>query len=348
MHRIETNEIDDKKKASLKNRLIVSGILIALALPALVFGSWFWFALITFFLIIATIEIIRAPKKKYSVLIYAFTFVMVLSFVYWFLVKYNVQRYRDLLLEGRSEAWTFSLENWYSALYISVYGIALAFGFYCFFAIIHKDFNWYDVIYFFTMSIVIGVGFQSLLFIRYFPFAAMANIAESQGLDFAPDNVFRWWGSWVLILFIILSCYLNDTFAYFTGMLFGKHHMNERISPNKTWEGFFGGWFFGGALSLAFAMIVDACGFPLLPSMRIFGENSAWWWPTILAFSLPLIGDVGDFTFSLIKRHYGIKDYGKGLGAMGGVLDRADSLLFCSIYASVFVVFVNAGWNFFA
>jgi phosphatidate cytidylyltransferase len=131
-------------------------------------------------------------------------------------------------------------------------------------------------------------------------------------------------------------------------MLFGKHHMNERISPNKTWEGFFGGWIIGGLLSLTFVMICDACGFPMLPSMRIFGENTAWWWPTILAFSLPLIGDIGDFTFSLIKRHYGIKDYGKGLGAMGGILDRADSLLFCCIYASVFIVFVNAGWNFFA
>ena len=348
MHKIETNELDDKKKASLRNRLIVAGVLIALALPAIILGGWFWFAFISFFLILAIIEIIRTPQKKYSALIYAFTFVIVMSFVYWFLVKYNVQRYRDLLLEGREEAWSFSLENWYSALTISVYGIALSFGFYCLFAIIHKDFNWNDVIYFFTMTIVIGVGFQSFLFIRYFPFAAQANLAEANGVEFQPDNTFRYWGSLILPIFIILATYLNDSGAYFVGMLFGKHHMNERISPNKTWEGFFGGWIIGGLLSLTFVMICDACGFPMLPSMRIFGENTAWWWPTILAFSLPLIGDIGDFTFSLIKRHYGIKDYGKGLGAMGGILDRADSLLFCCIYASVFIVFVNAGWNFFA
>ncbi|MCR5490995.1 MAG: phosphatidate cytidylyltransferase [Bacilli bacterium] len=348
MRRIETNEIDDKKKASLRNRLVVSGILIAIAVPALVFGSWFWFALISLFLVMAIYEVIKAPNKKYSPLIYIFTYVIILSFVYWFLVKYNVQRFRDLKLVGNEDAWVFSLENWYSALYISVYGIALAFGFYCLFAIIHKDFSWNDVIYLFTMSIVIGVGFQSFLFLRYFPFAAQAELAEMAGTTFAPDNQFKWWGSNVLVIFVIACCYLNDSWAYFVGMLFGKHHMNERVSPNKTWEGFFGGWILGGISAFAFAMICDACGFPLLESMRIFGEKSAWWWPLILSFSLPLIGDIGDFTFSLIKRHYGIKDYGKSLGAMGGVLDRADSLLFCSIYASVFVVFIDAGWNFFA
>jgi phosphatidate cytidylyltransferase len=63
---------------------------------------------------------------------------------------------------------------------------------------------------------------------------------------------------------------------------------------------------------------------------------------------LPLVANIGDFSMSLIKRHFGFKDYGKLLGAHGGVLDRVDSLMFSCAFASVLVVIFENGWRFFA
>ena len=341
--RIVPNELDEKKKGSMIGRLIVSAVLIGTALPCIILGSWFWFAFVTVFLLIATHELIHVTKKKYSPFVYVVVYAAVLAFVYWFLIKGNVQEYRDLKMTGNEGQWKFSLENYYHSLSISVYAIGTLFGALCFLAIIDKSFDWTDVMYLFTMSIIVGLGFQAFLFIRYFPFAAYA----SGDPNFDPDWTFKLWGSLVFPIFVVLGTYLNDAGAYFVGVFFGKHKMNPRISPNKTWEGFWGGKFIGGALTLTFALICDACGFPLLPTMVVFGTNSAWWWVVLLSFGMPFIADLGDFTFSLIKRFYQIKDYGFILGPMGGVLDRADSLSFVCIFAAVIAVFVSQGWNIF-
>ena len=340
---IVPNELDEKKKTSMRGRLVVSGVLIAFALPCIIFGSWAWFAFVTLFLLIAIHEMIKVPKKKYSPFVYIVVYLAVLSFVFWFLIKGNVQAYLEMRYQGIQDQWRFSLENYYRTLSVSVYAIGTLFGLLCLLAIVDKTFDWSDVMYLFTMSIIIGLGFQSFLFIRFFPFAAETTLNPA----FEPTWNFKLWGSLVFPIFVVLGTYLNDAGAYFVGVFFGKHKMNPRISPNKTWEGFWGGKIIGGALTLTFALICDACGYPILPLMRVFGEGSAWWWPVLLSFSMPFIADLGDFTFSLIKRYYQIKDYGSILGPMGGVLDRADSLSFVCIFASIIAVFVSQGWNFF-
>ena len=133
--------------------------------------------------------------------------------------------------------------------------------------------------------------------------------------------------SYLLMLYVAIASFGTDTGAYFIGRLFGKHPLNSRISPKKTMEGSLGGWLFGCVSSLFFAWCFHF--FHLKPSLMLF-----------LSFSLPLIAQVGDLSFSVIKRNYGVKDYGSIIPGHGGVLDRIDSLLFCLIFygsmASVF------------
>lgn len=350
---LEVNHLDEKKKASLANRLIVAGLMILVCVPCVILGGWFYFAMILAFLAVATYEIIHTSRKKYPWYVWVFTYIIVFSFVYWVFIKDNVTSYLAAKRAGTLDSWSISLEYHFDTLYLSVFAIGISLGGYFLFSIMNKDFEIGDVGYFVTMTLLVGIGFQALLFVRYYPYAygsPGSEIAYKFPWDASVDKsspVFAYWHSALFFIFVIFTTIMNDVWAYFVGMLFGKHHMNERISPNKTWEGFFGGWILGGLSGLAFVMITDACGYPMLPTMHIFSADSQWWWAVLFSLSLPLIGVLGDLSFSFIKRAFKIKDYSKVLGAHGGVLDRADSLTFACIFASIFAVSVTMGWNFF-
>ncbi len=353
-HHIEVNHLDEKKKKSLGNRLIVAGILALVGIPAIVLGGWFYFGFITIMLIGAVYEIVHTSRKKYPWYVWVFTYLIAIAFGYWVFFKDNLSSYYVARDAGTLDTWHISLELHFDSLYLSVFAIAIAIGGYFLFSIFNENFTSGDVGYFVTMTLLVGLGFQALLFVRYYPFAYGSSntpgIIYSRPWDASVDKstpVFQYWHSAILILFVFLTTMLNDVWAYFVGMLFGKHHMNPRISPNKTWEGFFGGWILGGISGFAFAMIVDACGFPILPTFKIFGPDTQWWWPFIMSMAIPLIGDVGDLSFSFVKRSFGIKDFSKFMGAHGGILDRADSLIFTCVFSSIFAVCVTVGWNFF-
>ena len=131
-------------------------------------------------------------------------------------------------------------------------------------------------------------------------------------------------------LYIAIACYGTDAFAYFTGVKFGKHKMIPRISPNKTWEGAIGGYVAGLVLSLIFGL--SLLNFEALPSHLII----------FLSITLPIIAQLGDLSFSAIKRHYKLKDFGTIFPGHGGVLDRIDSLLFCIIYTyAVLIIYLG-------
>ena len=136
---------------------------------------------------------------------------------------------------------------------------------------------------------------------------------------------------------VFLSAWGNDTLAYCAGRLFGKHKMNERISPKKTWEGFIGGVVFSLICSITFALIVAALGKPILP---IF-DLSHLYFVIIISILLPLIADVGDFVFSAVKRSFGVKDFSAILPGHGGLLDRIDSLIFASALVSSLIIFID-------
>ena len=329
---LEPIKLDEKKKKSLKSRILFGALIAAIGIPALIFGGWFFFAVIMAFFLFAIYEFIKVPGKKYHWIIWVFTYIITISYVLWVYIKANAQAY-----QADPSHFVLQLESKFVEPGLSWYAIIVSLGFYLGVALFSKTFNFHDVIYLFTMSILVGFGFQAILFLRYHPFASVTD----------PDNFFRWVSSAFLLAFVVIATFGNDTMAYFVGIFFGHHKINSPISPNKSWEGFFGGWILGGLLAFGFAAIVDGCGYSILPALKIFGPDSKWWGAVILSFVLPLIGTLGDFSFSLIKRTFGVKDYGKLLGAHGGVLDRVDSLTFCCIAASILVVVLEKGANFF-
>ena len=120
-----------------------------------------------------------------------------------------------------------------------------------------------------------------------------------------------------LLLPFILS-FACDTFAYFAGMAFGKHKLAPKVSPKKTIEGSIGGMAGNVVCGLIFAFVMD----------RFFGGSIGYGVMALLALACSIVAQVGDLSFSLIKREFGIKDYGHLFLEHGGVLDRFDSVLF--------------------
>lgn len=142
--------------------------------------------------------------------------------------------------------------------------------------------------------------------------------------------------SWDIGLFYILLplvvAFCSDTFALFAGMLFGKHKLAPELSPKKTVEGAIGG--FVGAI---------VCGI-------LYGVVIHFWFGievnyVLLALYGALgspIAQMGDLSFSYIKRQYGIKDFGNIFPGHGGVLDRFDSVIFCAPLLEILIRWLPA------
>jgi phosphatidate cytidylyltransferase len=112
---------------------------------------------------------------------------------------------------------------------------------------------------------------------------------------------------------LCFATYGSDTGAYFAGRFLGKHKMIERVSPKKTWEGFFGGWFAGFLLSFGLSFLYRTGLNPVLNIM--------------ICILAPVFAELGDLNFSSYKRFRKTKDFSNLLPGHGGVLDRVDSLL---------------------
>ena len=155
------------------------------------------------------------------------------------------------------------------------------------------------------------------------------------GLPFALLNILAFHSSDVssiseynpiLPLSIFIFNWVNDTGAYCTGMLFGKHRLFERISPKKSWEGSI-----GGAVLSIIASVVLYYFFPFL-------KLGVWMG---LGVTVVVFGTWGDLSESLFKRHLGIKDSGNILPGHGGLLDRFDSALMAIPAAVVYLYLVS-------
>lgn len=130
-----------------------------------------------------------------------------------------------------------------------------------------------------------------------------------------------------LVLLLLVATWLCDVAAYFCGRRWGKHKALERISPNKTVEGFVAGI----AASTIASVLLCA-----LFSLFTIGHAA------VLGLLLGVFGQLGDFSVSLVKRAAGQKDAGSLLPGHGGILDRVDSLLF---NAPVIYLFVTIAMN---
>lgn len=127
------------------------------------------------------------------------------------------------------------------------------------------------------------------------------------------------------VLCYIFIIWANDVFAYLVGMTFGRHRLCERLSPKKSWEGFFGGLAGAVATGLAAAYALYA---------------NYWVWGG-LALVASLSGVAGDLVESMFKREAGVKDSGQVIPGHGGVLDRFDALLLSAPYVFLYLLLVG-------
>lgn len=131
-----------------------------------------------------------------------------------------------------------------------------------------------------------------------------------------------------LYFLIFIGAWITDIFAYFTGVFFGKHKLIEDVSPKKTIEGSIGGIVF---CSIGYVVMGVIANF--------FGCNANFVFLAIGGIIMSVISQIGDLIMSVIKRHYGIKDYGKLFPGHGGMLDRIDSILAVSVALAALCMF---------
>ena len=141
------------------------------------------------------------------------------------------------------------------------------------------------------------------------PFSLLALYKVENCVDFfctfAPSSY--------MILLLFAFTWINDTFAYLTGMLLGKHPLCPKISPKKTIEGFAGGCFFTIVCAAVIAYVY-------MEGMELHIVG--------LAVLIVIASTLGDMVESRFKRWVGVKDSGKMLPGHGGFLDRFDSVIF--------------------
>ena len=123
-----------------------------------------------------------------------------------------------------------------------------------------------------------------------------------------------------MVLMPLVAAFCSDSAALFTGMACGRHKMAPLVSPHKTVEGALGGIAGGVVGMVIFRLVFYFC--TLVP-LHIG-------WCVVIGLAGALMGELGDLSFSVIKRQVGIKDYGRLLPGHGGVLDRFDSVLFAA------------------
>ena len=123
-------------------------------------------------------------------------------------------------------------------------------------------------------------------------------------------------GRYVILIPFFIAC-MCDAGAYFIGVKFGKHKLAPVVSPNKTIEGALGGVATGVVSMILYTLVLDL----------FFKLDVSYGAAIVYGLLGSLVGELGDLSFSVIKRQTGIKDYGKLIPGHGGILDRFDSVL---------------------
>ncbi len=158
----------------------------------------------------------------------------------------------------------------------------------------------------------LGKIFLSFIYIVV-PFVLMAQIPFL-------NNDFKYASTVILGVFILI--WSSDTFAYLIGKNFGKRKLLERISPNKTVEGFIGG--------------MTACVLSSYMIAQYFTVLTLTQW-IVIAFLVSIFGVLGDLIESMFKRQGGLKDSSNLIPGHGGFLDRFDSVIFAAPFIFIYL-----------
>ena len=321
-HEFHHNELTGKTKKSMVTRIISAIVLVILVVPSIFLGDWIYFGLMMIALGFACYEILGCAGKR-TVFIYIVYFIFVALIAIW-------PMFKGIVIN--SAAFTRP-DPYFNTIYLPITIVVVGFFLLFWLTVIYKDFSVVDASFLIAMALLIGLGFQCLFYLRYYPMTRLM-VLTTNSFNFTVQNTVL---PSILILYVFLSAIMTDTGAYFIGVLFGKTKMNERISPNKTWEGFFGGIIVSIIVTFIVGLSFALSGNPILDFLDI----EHWYNILIISVLIPFFATLGDFVFSAIKRYWGIKDYGKIIPGHGGVLDRLDSIFFAAIVASVAVFIIS-------
>ncbi len=131
------------------------------------------------------------------------------------------------------------------------------------------------------------------------------------------------------MLLVFIMIWLNDTGAFLVGTMMGRHRLFERLSPKKSWEGFWGG--------MLFSILAGYLANYLMP--QYFGGPTLFY--IVLGIIVSVFSTWGDLFESMIKRAIGVKDSGNILPGHGGILDRIDSLIFVAPSVAIYYFIIN-------
>ena len=138
-------------------------------------------------------------------------------------------------------------------------------------------------------------------------------------------------GGKFLLLMVFVVAFASDSFAYFAGMFLGKHKLAPQLSPKKTIEGSAGGFVGTIVCMILYGLVMQMNGFTVnYVVIAIYGYLGS------------LVGQLGDLSFSAIKRLHDVKDYSNLIPGHGGVLDRFDSMVFIAPLIELLLLWVPA------
>jgi phosphatidate cytidylyltransferase len=188
-----------------------------------------------------------------------------------------------------------------------------------------------------TILMLVCAGYYSLRFER-----ARTESVQDFGGTLIATLYIGWLGSYLLLMrsmpggmwwlyLVFLIVWTTDTASYFVGKQFGTHKLSPRLSPNKTWEGYFGGILAGPLAGAGFSLLLEGLG-----SVVSFIP----WGGALLGLILACMIPLGDLTGSMIKRMGGVKDSGNLFPGHGGMFDRIDTLLWAMPISYFFIQYI--------
>ncbi len=294
----------------MANTRVRTGILFFLILAAFLIGSiWLPWLIVTYFtlvIILCGLEIYHALQNKFrplsitSILIGSLTMLTpgLIWFIYRDLRQWHILSADDLPL---NESWSSDY------IWLLAYGVLVFFCVYVLYALLN------------VLAKILAKGVEhmphavaesSAVFYLAVPFSVVVLF------QYAVPNGFYW------LVFALITPMIVDVSAYYAGSLLGRKKMLPRISPHKTWVGFFGGLFGGVLFGALFFMILFRGPEP----MRSIGEAVIF--GCIAGLIVGLAAQFGDWIASALKRWCQIKDFSNLLPGHGGMLDRFDSVLY--------------------